>query len=48
MADTLNLSDGKVAKELINTQLHLDADSTSDYYSTNKYMNDYSLNFEPQ
>lgn len=48
MVDCLNLSDSSISKELINTQLHLEANPISDYHATEKYMNDYSSHFAPE
>ena len=47
MADNCNHSDVTVVQEIVNKPMHLTADTSSKYFTRTKFMNDYSLNFEP-
>ena len=46
MADNCNHSDVSVVQEILNHDMHLVANRESNYFTSTKYMNDYSLNYE--
>lgn len=48
MFDTLNLGNVCSSHELVQTELHMTATPEDDYYSTSKYMNDYTIVFNEQ
>ena len=48
MADNCNHSDVTVVQEILNKQMHLEAEPGTTYFTKTKMMNDYSINFEPE
>ena len=48
MADNCNHSDVTVVQEIINTDMHIEAETSSKYFTKTKFMNDYSLNFSDE
>ena len=47
MADNCNHSDVTVVQEILNKPMHLEAERSSKYFTKTKFMNDYSINFQP-
>ena len=48
MADNCNHSDVTVVQEIINKQMHLDAEPGISYFTKTKMMNDYWINFNKE
>ena len=47
MADNCNHSDVTVVQEILNKTMHLEAERSSKYFTKTKYMNDYSIAYQP-
>ena len=47
MADNCNHSDVTIVQEIINKEMHLNAEHGTTYFTKTKMMNDYTINFEP-
>ena len=48
MADNINHSDVTVVQEIFNSEMHPQADRSTAYFTKTKYMNDYSVNYDPE